>query len=119
MKKQMISHDRKLKIWSWIPKGGPAPRRTSRLTVGRKFNFNCILSSELAYRNKKKLQLSQDNFQEEKEHWPQIPDGGPISGQTGRQTVGRKINRTSCCCLVELVKGKRFIHVERKKVTPY
>jgi hypothetical protein len=29
------------KIWSRIPKGGPIPRRTGRLTVGRKNNSNC------------------------------------------------------------------------------
>jgi hypothetical protein len=28
------------KIWSRIPKGGPIPRRTGRLTVGRKKNSN-------------------------------------------------------------------------------
>jgi hypothetical protein len=28
------------KIWSRIPKGGPIPRRTGRLTVGRKRNSN-------------------------------------------------------------------------------
>jgi hypothetical protein len=26
------------KIWSWAPKGSPIPRRTGRLTVGRKIN---------------------------------------------------------------------------------
>jgi hypothetical protein len=30
------------KIWSRVPKGGPIPRRTGRLTVGRKKNSNCI-----------------------------------------------------------------------------
>jgi hypothetical protein len=29
------------KIWSRVPKGGPIPRRTGRLTVGRKNNSNC------------------------------------------------------------------------------
>jgi hypothetical protein len=28
------------KIWSRVPKGGPIPRRTVRLTVGRKKNSN-------------------------------------------------------------------------------
>jgi hypothetical protein len=27
-------------IWSSVPKGGPIPRLTGRLTVGRKTNFN-------------------------------------------------------------------------------
>jgi hypothetical protein len=31
------------KIWSRIPKGGPIPRRTGRLTVGRKKNSNSNL----------------------------------------------------------------------------
>jgi hypothetical protein len=28
-------------IWSRVPKGGPIPRRTGRLTVGRKNNSKC------------------------------------------------------------------------------
>jgi hypothetical protein len=34
------------KIWSRIPKGRPIPRRTSRLTVGRKKNSNSITNGE-------------------------------------------------------------------------
>jgi hypothetical protein len=30
------------KIWSRVPKGGPIPRLTGRLTVGRKTNSNSI-----------------------------------------------------------------------------
>jgi hypothetical protein len=32
------------KIWSRVPKGGPIPRLTGRLTVGRKNNSNCMQS---------------------------------------------------------------------------
>jgi hypothetical protein len=34
------------KIWSRVPKGGPIPRRTGRLTVGRKKNSNSNSSSQ-------------------------------------------------------------------------
>jgi hypothetical protein len=36
------------KIWSRVPKGGPIPRRTGRLTAGRKKNSN---SNSCNYRN--------------------------------------------------------------------
>jgi hypothetical protein len=32
------------KIWSRVPKGGPIPRRTGRLTVGRKKNSNSTVA---------------------------------------------------------------------------
>jgi hypothetical protein len=35
------------KIWSRIPKGGPIPRRTGRLIVGRKKNSNSNSNNEL------------------------------------------------------------------------
>jgi hypothetical protein len=34
------------KIWSRIPKGGPIPRRTGRLTVGRKNNSTQLNSTD-------------------------------------------------------------------------
>jgi hypothetical protein len=33
------------KIWSTVPKGGPIPRRTGRLTVGRKKNSTQLITS--------------------------------------------------------------------------
>jgi hypothetical protein len=37
-----------LEIWSWAPKSGPTPRRTGRLTVGRKFNSTPFTFDEAA-----------------------------------------------------------------------
>jgi hypothetical protein len=36
--KVIVKH-KKVKIWSYAPTGCPTPKRTSRLTVGRKLNF--------------------------------------------------------------------------------
>jgi hypothetical protein len=30
-------------MWSWVPKGSPIPRRTGRLTVGRKINSTQLM----------------------------------------------------------------------------
>jgi hypothetical protein len=41
----------KIKIWSRAPKGSPIPRRTGRLTVGRKINSTQLNSSGSHYRS--------------------------------------------------------------------
>jgi hypothetical protein len=33
---EVIAKHKKIKIWSWTSKDGPTPRRTGRLTIGRK-----------------------------------------------------------------------------------
>jgi hypothetical protein len=38
-----MKKEEQYKIWSRVPKGDPIPRRTGRLTVGRKKNPNSII----------------------------------------------------------------------------
>jgi hypothetical protein len=38
-RQKSVKH-KKIKIWSWAPRGCPTPRRTGRLIVGRKINLN-------------------------------------------------------------------------------
>jgi hypothetical protein len=69
--------EEKNKVWSRVAKGGPIPRLTGRLTVGRKKNSNSNSKEE------------QDKI------WSRVPKGGPIPRLTGRLTVGRKTNSNS------------------------
>jgi hypothetical protein len=51
LEKASTCQTKERKIWSWTAKGDPTPRRTRRVTVGRKFNSTSSCSWLYLYRN--------------------------------------------------------------------
>jgi hypothetical protein len=96
-----MSDQRTCKIWSCAPKGGPTPRQTGRLTVGRIFNSTPRVtslerpSSTCTSKLQTRPLVREGTTQEENRTcWSRVPEGGLIPGETGRMTVGPKLALT-------------------------